>query len=98
MTRSIQVVDLGRMDYVAAWPLQKAILAAKRRHAFPDTLLLVEHPPVYTMGRRGGDRHLLVSRAHLARAGIPVYEVERGGDITFHGPGQLVGYPILDLN
>lgn len=94
----IEVVDLGLIEYEAAWNLQKAIIAAKRLHSFPNTLLLVEHPPVYTIGRRGGAQHLLVPRAVLAGEGISVLEIERGGDITFHGPGQLVGYPILDLH
>jgi len=97
MTQSIQVVDLGRMEYAAAWALQKTVVGAKRRGDFPDTLLLVEHPPVYTIGRRGGEQHLLVPRARLEAEGVAVHAVERGGDITFHGPGQLVGYPILNL-
>lgn len=97
MSPVVQVVKMGRVDYEAAWRLQKAVVAAKRAGSFPDTLLLLEHPPVYTMGRRRVTGHLLVPRAQLEWEGLRVYEIERGGDITFHGPGQLVGYPILNL-
>ncbi|MBI1745000.1 MAG: lipoyl(octanoyl) transferase LipB [Acidobacteria bacterium] len=97
MNRIVQVIDVGCMPYETAWMLQKQIVAAKRQRPFPDILLLAEHPPVYTIGRRGGEQHLLLSKELLAERGIPIFNVERGGDITFHGLGQLVGYPILNL-
>ncbi len=88
---------LGLMDYRRAWSLQKSLALLRGREAVGDTLLLVEHPPVYTLGRRGKEIHLLVPKEKLAREGVDVVRVDRGGDITFHGPGQLVGYPILSL-
>lgn len=87
---------LGRVGYAEAWRLQEAV--ATRVRAGEDAhLLLVEHDPVYTIGRRGTLDHLLVDLAELRRFGASVYKVDRGGDITYHGPGQLVGYPILRL-
>jgi lipoate-protein ligase B len=91
-------VNFPRLDYREAWDLQVRLVAARRAGIIPeDILLLLEHPPVFTLGRRGGRQNLKVSEAFLAEAGIPLLRVERGGDITFHGPGQLVGYPIVDL-
>lgn len=98
--------DLGMMDYKTCWNLQQelfdALLARKRNHAVPSddnagTILLVEHPPVYTLGKSGHAENLLVSREALEAAGAQFFHIDRGGDITFHGPGQLVCYPILDL-
>jgi lipoyl(octanoyl) transferase len=92
------VRDLGTMPYAEALALQRA--AARARIAGEideDLLLLVEHPPVVTLGRSTKERHLLASPALLAARGVELFEVERGGDVTFHGPGQLVGYPIVDL-
>lgn len=98
--------DLGMMDYKACWSLQQelfdALLARKRNHVTPSddnigTILFVEHPPVYTLGKSGHAENLLVSREALEAAGAQFYHIDRGGDITFHGPGQLVCYPILDL-
>ncbi len=91
-------VDLGRMAYGPALELQRAV--ARERVAGrleEDVLLLVEHPPVVTLGRASHEGHVLATRDALAARGVEVFEVERGGDVTFHGPGQLVGYPILDL-
>lgn len=96
---------LGTVAYEPAWRLQKRLqaelIAAKRsdppRH-IPHVMLAVEHPPVYTLGKSGDKQNLLVSEALLAQQGASFVHIDRGGDITFHGPGQLVGYPILDLD
>lgn len=88
---------LGRVPYEQAWSWQRALVAARRAGTLPDVLLLLEHPPVYTLGRRGRAEHVLADAAEIAAAGAQVLWVDRGGDATFHGPGQLVGYPILDL-
>jgi len=91
-------VDLPTMDYKEAWDLQAKIVAARKdRIIDTDIVLFLEHPPVFTLGRRGGLNNLTVSESFLEKAGISVIQVERGGDITFHGPGQLVIYPIIDL-
>jgi len=84
---------LGRVSYVDAWRMQEAV-ATRVRDGGADRLLLLEHDPVYTIGRRGTTDHLLVGPDVLRAAGASVYRVDRGGDITYHGPGQLVGYPI----
>jgi len=97
-TRSLFVVTLGRLPYADAWALQREIASARIAGDVPqDVLLLVEHPPVVTLGRSSKEAHLVASRELLAARGVELYEVERGGDVTFHGPGQLVGYPIVDL-
>ncbi len=88
---------LGLIDYDQAWELQNRLAAQIAAGKLPPTFLLLEHPPVYTLGRRGGWEHLLWDPAECARRGITVREVDRGGDITYHGPGQLVGYPLLPL-
>jgi lipoate-protein ligase B len=90
-------VDLGRRDYLEAWDLQKKLVIARQAETIPDVLLLGEHPPTYTLGRGGNVEHLLVGKEELANIGASFVETDRGGDITFHGPGQIVGYPILDL-
>jgi lipoate-protein ligase B len=95
--REAWLVECGRMPYAEAWALQRAVLAARQGNRIPDVVLLVEHPPVITIGRSGRAAHLLAPREALVSRGIDVYEVERGGDVTYHGPGQLVGYPILNL-
>lgn len=94
------VVDLGRMPYGEAWELQRQVHEGVRTGRLPDTLLLVEHAPVYTIGRGalGSRRNLLISDEERQALGIELYEVDRGGDITYHGPGQQVGYPILHLD
>lgn len=109
----IRVEQLGRADYAAAWAYQEQLLAAtlalktQNRHALeagaapqptPNYLLLCEHPPVYTLGKSGKPEHLLLDEAGLATYGATFHRINRGGDITYHGPGQLVGYPILDLD
>lgn len=88
---------LGRLPYAAAARLQRALVARRQAGAVPDTLLLLEHPPVVTLGRNAHAENLLLDHAALAARGIALAECDRGGDVTFHGPGQLVGYPILDL-
>ncbi len=100
----LEVIDLGRMAYAPAYEMQvkhrDALVEARQRGAGdePMRLLLVEHEPVITVSRRpGADRHLIASPAELNRLGIEVCETDRGGDITYHGPGQIVAYPILDL-
>ncbi len=92
------VCDLGTMAYGEALDLQRAVAKARISGELDeDLLLLVEHPPVVTLGRSFKERHLLASPTLLASRGVELFEVERGGDVTFHGPGQLVGYPIIDL-
>jgi len=90
-------LDQGLTPYAEAWALQKALVARRQREAIPDGLILLEHEPVFTIGRSTRAEHLLFPRGALARQGFGVYEIERGGSITYHGPGQLVGYPIVDL-
>jgi lipoate-protein ligase B len=92
-----EVRRLGCVPYDRAWELQKQLAAQRAADVIPDTLLLLEHPHTYTFGRKGQAGNLLLSEAELERRGIAVYWVDRGGDITYHGPGQLVGYPILKL-
>jgi lipoate-protein ligase B len=88
---------LGRRAYRPLWQLQRRLAEARRQQLVPDLVLLVEHPPTYTLGRAGRLEHLLVDEAGLARLGAELVAIDRGGDITFHGPGQLIGYPIIDL-
>jgi lipoate-protein ligase B len=96
--RLLWIVRLGTMAYGAALELQRSVALARITGAIPeDVLLLVEHPPVVTLGRTAKQAHLTASRELLAARGVELFEVERGGDVTFHGPGQLVGYPIIDL-
>lgn len=91
------VEQLGILGYEEALQLQRQRVAQRKAGEIPDTLLLLEHPHVYTLGRNAKREHLLVSPEYLRSRGVEVYETNRGGDITYHGPGQLVGYPILDL-
>ena len=91
------LIDLGMVPYRAAWELQRRLVAARQADAIPDVVLLLEHPHTYTIGRRGDDSEVLATPEHLRRLGATVVEVDRGGLATYHGPGQLVGYPILDL-
>jgi lipoyl(octanoyl) transferase len=91
------VEQLGIVDYASALELQKEKVAQRKGGAIPDTLLLLEHPHVYTLGRNANSGNVLVSAEFLASRGAQVFRTDRGGDVTYHGPGQLVGYPILDL-
>jgi lipoate-protein ligase B len=92
-----EVHCLGRVPYAEAWELQKQLAAQRAAGAIPDTLLLLEHPHTYTFGRKGHTENLLFNEAELNARGIEVHWVDRGGDVTYHGPGQLVGYPIMQL-
>ncbi len=91
------VEQLGQVEYEDGLRLQAEKVAERKAAAIPDTLLLLEHPHVYTLGRNAKREHLLVTDGWLVEQGIQVFETDRGGDITYHGPGQLVGYPIFDL-
>jgi lipoyl(octanoyl) transferase len=95
--RSCEVQQLGRLDYGSALSLQKKLVDERQAGLIPDQLLLVEHPNVITLGRNGHEENLLAAPEILSRAGISFYRTNRGGDITYHGIGQLVGYPIMDL-
>ena len=102
---TIQIEDCGILDYKTAWDKQlsyfEPLVALKKEKQStenqPDYLILVEHPHVYTLGKSGDSHNLLINEAFLNSIGATYYHIERGGDITYHGPGQLVGYPILDL-
>jgi lipoyl(octanoyl) transferase len=87
----------GLVDYAAALELQRERVAQRKAGTIPDTLILLEHPHVYTLGRNAREENVLVSPEFLASRGALVFTTDRGGDVTYHGPGQLVGYPILDL-
>src|SRR6202166_3024541 len=91
------IIDLGMVEYGAAWALQRRVVAARKAGALPDVLLLCEHPHAITQGRSGKLENLRASDRVLRRMGVSFFETDRGGDITYHGPGQLVGYPILNL-
>ncbi|MGA3096607.1 MAG: lipoyl(octanoyl) transferase LipB [Bryobacteraceae bacterium] len=95
--RKCELRELGRTDYGQALEWQRRMVTARQRGEIPDQLGLLEHPHVITLGRNGQLRHLLASDEVLDRAGIAFYPTDRGGDVTYHGPGQLVGYPIVDL-
>jgi lipoyl(octanoyl) transferase len=99
LTRELQVRRLGVVRYREALVLQQALVEQRRAGCVPDLLLLLQHPPVITLGVRGdgGRSHIVASSKRLAELGVEVSETGRGGDVTYHGPGQLVGYPILDL-
>lgn len=92
-----QLRDLGRVAYTEAFATQQNFVALRKRGEIPDQLLIVEHPHVVTMGRGGHDDNLLAAPELLERAGIAFHRTDRGGDVTYHGPGQVIGYPILDL-
>ncbi len=94
----IRAVDLGVTEYESCWNLQRQLFDLRLADAIPDTLLLTEHLPVYTIGRSGDPNHLLAGLPELQEKGIALVYNDRGGDVTYHGPGQLVGYPILDMH
>jgi len=93
----VEVIDLGLIEYERAWKLQDEYAREITKGKRPPTLLLLEHPHVYTFGRRGKQENLLWGESQLKEKGIAIYWVDRGGDVTYHGPGQLVGYPLIPL-
>jgi lipoyl(octanoyl) transferase len=95
--RSCAVRDLGKIGYAEAFELQRTLVDQRKRGEICDQLLIVEHPHVVTLGRNGHDENVLASPELLERAGIQFHRTDRGGDVTYHGPGQIVGYPIVDL-
>jgi lipoyl(octanoyl) transferase len=95
---SCHIVDLGLIGFADAFALQKRFVAARKADAIGDVLLLCEHPHVITLGRNGSREHLLASERVLQQKGVEFYATNRGGDITYHGPGQIVGYPVLNLS
>ena len=90
--------NLGTVSYQEAWDLQRTIHLMRTSGAIEDTLLLLEHPHTYTLGKTADRANLIGSQEYLEKNGVSVFEIDRGGDITYHGPGQIVGYPIIDLN
>jgi lipoate-protein ligase B len=98
LSNRVAVWQLGVMEYGAAYQLQKKLHQQRVAGEVKDTLLLLEHPPTITVGKAGSTENILVPRETLHQMGISLYFVDRGGDVTYHGPGQLVGYPILDLS
>jgi lipoyl(octanoyl) transferase len=98
LSKKIIYCDLGTIDYKEAWELQKSILDLRYRNRIDDILLLLEHPHTYTLGKTAHRENLVGSNDYLEKNKISVYVIDRGGDITYHGPGQIVGYPIIDLN
>jgi lipoate-protein ligase B len=97
MDRKGYIIDLDLIDYKKAWDIQHRLWSRRVEGELPDLLILLEHPHVITLGRRGNGSHLIVSPEVLEAMKIPIFHVERGGDITYHGPGQMVVYPILNL-
>lgn len=95
--KQVWLVNLETVPYAEALLLQHRLVSARKQGKLNDVLLLLEHPPVFTLGRNAREEHILATREFLDQIGIEVYHVERGGDVTYHGPRQLVGYPILDL-
>ncbi len=93
-----QVVRLGLVDYEKAYSFQKDLLERRIRGEVPDTLILLEHEPVFTVGRSGSAENILLTDEERIAEGIDLREVDRGGDVTYHGPGQVVAYPVFDLN
>lgn len=98
MKQPALLLDFARLDYLTAWTLQRTLLEERRTNRQPDTLILLEHEPVFTLGRRAQPAHWGGDEETLRRAGYAVHRVERGGSVTYHGPGQIVGYPILLLS
>jgi len=98
ISRNLDYCDLGLIDYKKAWDLQNEIYNKRLGNEVSDTLLLLEHPHTYTLGKVAAQENLLINDDQLKLKGISVFEIDRGGDITYHGPGQIVGYPIINLS
>ncbi|MEJ2617582.1 MAG: lipoyl(octanoyl) transferase LipB [Ignavibacteriaceae bacterium] len=96
--RNILYTDLGLIDYKEAWDLQKHTFELRHQKKISDIIYLLEHPHTYTLGKVADEKNLIGSKEYLDKKKISVYNIDRGGDITYHGPGQIVGYPIIDLN
>lgn len=96
-TDELRATWLGSVEYGSGLELQRSVLGQRRSGSIPDSLLLLEHPHVVTLGRRADDTHLVTDRLGLTNAGVAIFETDRGGEATYHGPGQLVGYPIVDV-
>ena len=92
------LIKAGRLDYQTAWDLQRELYQQRLAGEIEDTFLLTEHPHTYTLGKSGQEENLVAEESFLNQQGIEVFRIDRGGDITYHGPGQIVGYPILDLH
>lgn len=97
MTRKLKVMLLGRIDYKEALDIQKKLFSLRQNGKIEDTLIVLEHPPVITLGRRGLYSNIVAPKDDLVKEGVSIFEVNRGGDVTYHGPGQIVGYPIIHL-
>ena len=95
--KQITSIDIGRTRYADAWDLQGKLFDMRRERRTGDMLLYTEHNHVYTIGKGGDQNHLLATKSELEEGGVDVFQIDRGGDITYHGPGQIVGYPIIDL-
>ncbi|MEL7654717.1 MAG: octanoyltransferase, partial [Bacillota bacterium] len=93
----LNIVFLGRTDYKEALDIQEKLFNLRQRDKVRNTFLLLEHPPVITLGRSGACSNILIPKEELDAKKVNIYEVSRGGDVTYHGPGQIVGYPIIDL-
>jgi len=98
INKKLKYSDLGTIDYKEAWDLQKTIFELRSQQKIDDVLLLLEHPNTYTLGKTADGNNLVGNVEYLQKNRISVYDIDRGGDITYHGPGQIVGYPIIDLN
>ncbi len=96
--RTLTYCDLGLIDYKEAWDLQKVTFELRVQKKIPDIIFLLEHPHTYTLGKVADEKNLVSNKEYLEEKKISVYNIDRGGDITYHGPGQVVGYPIIDLN
>lgn len=97
MDEAFDIMDLGYVDYLEAWDVQRQIHAEVASGERVPTLLLCDHPPTITFGKKGGRKNLIASTESLSQRGFAMYDIERGGDVTYHGPGQLVGYPIFKV-
>ena len=97
MNKILTYCDLGTIDYKDTWDLQKNLLNSRHKNEIDDILLLLEHPNTYTLGKTADRNNLIAQSKFLDQKKISVYDIDRGGDITYHGPGQIVGYPIIDL-